>query len=491
MSKAVVIGGGFGGIAAALRLRKKGYTVTLLDRCAQLGGRAQVFERGGFRHDAGPTVITAPFLFDELFSLFGRCREDYIEFIPLDPWYRFYFADGRTFDYGGSVEATLAEIERFEPADVAGYQALLEQSRRIFEVGFTQLSDQPFHSLSRLAGQVPNLLRLGCYQSVWQMVSSYLKNEHLRQAFSIHPLLVGGNPFETTSIYCLIHYLERKWGIHFARGGTGALVLALRRLLEEVGVTVRTECTVERIGVTGGRATTVQLEDGESLAADIVVSNADPMHLYGKLLERGDGKASAHLKRARSQLSMGLFVLFFGTNRTYPSVAHHTIWMGRRFKSLLKEIFHGKELPEDFSLYLHRPTATDSSFAPEGCDSFYVLAPVPHLGSQIDWSVEGPRLQDRIVEALDRTLLPGLKNAMVDPFFMTPEDFAARYLSHKGAGFSISPIFRQSAWFRFHNKAEGPENLYLVGAGTHPGAGVPGVLSSAKVLDHLIPEASS
>jgi phytoene desaturase len=491
MAKSVVIGGGFGGIAAALRLRAKGYSVTLVDRCERLGGRAQVFERNGFRHDAGPTVITAPFLFDELFALFGRRREDYIEFIPLDPWYRFYFADGRTFNYGGSVESTLAEIARFEPADVAGYEALLEKSRQIFDVGFTQLSDLPFDRFGRLMGQVPNLLRLGCYKTVWQMVCSHLKSEPLRQAFSIHPLLVGGNPFETTSIYCLIHYLERKWGIHFAKGGTGALVAALHRLLEEVGVTLRLSTTVDRISVIGDRATGVSLEGGEALDAEVVVSNADPIHLYGTLLRGKDQRCSARLKQATSQLSMGLFVLFFGTRKTYPAVAHHTIWMGERFRDLLEEIFHGDRLPEDFSLYLHRPTATDTSFAPDGCDSFYVLAPVPHLGSSIDWAVEGPLLQARIVKALERTILPELSQYMVDPFYMTPEDFASRYLSHLGAGFSISPIFRQSAWFRFHNKAEGPENLYLVGAGTHPGAGVPGVLSSAKVLDRLVPEAAS
>lgn len=491
MARAVVIGGGFGGIAAALRLRRKGYEVTLVDRCTRLGGRAQVFERSGFRHDAGPTVITAPFLIDELFALFGKRREDYVEFIPLDPWYRYCFADGRTFDYGPSIESTLDEIRRFEPADVEGYRALLERSRRIFEIGFTRLADEPFHRFGTLLRQVPHLIRLGCHRSVWRMVCKYLGNDHLRQVFSIHPLLVGGNPFETSGIYCLIHYLERKWGVHFARGGTGALVGALHRLLDEAGVSVRLGTTVERILVEAGRAVGVELEDGARIDAEVVVANADPGHLYGRMLGKGEQRASAVVKRAAAQWSMGLFVVFFGTRTTYPDVAHHTIWLGRRHRGLLHDIFHGSSLPDDFSLYLHRPTATDSGFAPAGCDSFYVLAPVPHLDASIDWTVEGPRLQARILEALETTILPGLREHLVDPFHMTPADFASHYLSPKGAGFSIAPVFRQSAWFRFHNRAEGPRNLYLVGAGTHPGAGVPGVLSSAKVLERLIPNASA
>lgn len=487
MRRVLVIGGGFGGIAAALRLRSKGYEVKLVDRCSRLGGRAQVFERNGYKHDAGPTVITAPFLFDELFALFGKQRSEYVRFIPLDPWYRFHFDDGSQLDYGSSLEATFSEIARFEPADVQGYQNLLSHSKRIFDVGFTELSDQPFHQFGTMVKQVPDLIGLGSYRTVWQLVCKYLKNDKLRRAFSIHPLLVGGNPFETTSIYCLIHYLERKWGIHFAMGGTGALVDALHRLLEEVGVEVCLNTTVERLTVSGNSIKSAELSDGQHVSSDLVVSNTDPMHLYGKLLKTSDQRLSARLKRSNSSLSMGLFVLYFGTKRQYPEIAHHTIWLGKRYKALLEEIFHGHRLQEDFSLYLHRPTATDSTFAPSGSDSFYVLAPVPHLGANIDWATEGPRLQERIVQALENSILPDLSKVIVDPFYMTPEDFSSRYLSHQGSGFSISPIFRQSAWFRFHNKSEGPKNLFLVGAGTHPGAGVPGVISSAKVLDRLIP----
>ena len=485
MAKAIVIGGGFGGIAAALRLRAKGHEVSIYDRCSRLGGRAQVFERDGFRHDAGPTVITAPFLFDELFELFAKCREDYVEFIPLDVWYRFHFADGTQFDYGGTVEDTIEEIKKIEPADVEGYRRLLEHSKRIFDVGFTKLADQPFHNAGTLIAQVPAMLKLRCYKSVWQLVSSYLKSDKLRRAFSIQPLLVGGSPFETTCIYSLIHYLERKWGVFFARGGTGAIVNALQKLMEEQGIKIFLSKTIERLEVKNRNCSGIVLADGTSEACDIVVSNADPKHLYSKLLPEKSQSSLFRIKRKRMQQSMGLYVLFFGTKCTYPEVAHHTIWLTERFRGLIRDIFHGKQLPEDFSLYLHRPTATDPSFAPPGCDSFYVLAPVPNLSADIDWNESGPLLRKRIVDALDATILPGLNETICSDFFMTPKDFAQDYLSHRGSGFSVAPVFSQSAWFRFHNRSECLDNLYLVGAGTHPGAGVPGVLCSAKVLDRL------
>lgn len=472
-------------MAAAVRLRARGHDVTLLDRCSRLGGRAQVFEKGGYRHDAGPTVITAPFLFDELFNLFGKKREDYINFIPLDIWYRFSFADGRTFDYGGTEEGTRRAIAAFNPGDADGYSALLAHSKRIFDVGFTELADQPFHSFGTLLKQTPNMARLGCYRTVWQLVCKYLKDDHLRRAFSIHPLLVGGNPFETTCIYSLIHFLERKWGIHFAEGGTGAIVDAMERLMLEEGIEIRKNTSVEAIETKGRSIHRLRLDSGERLTSDLVVSNADPLHLYSKMIEADRQGVLFRAKQKRMQQSMGLFVLYFGTNRQYPEVQHHTIWMGERFKELIHEIFHGSQLPDDFSLYLHRPTATDPSFAPTGHDSFYVLAPVPNLKASIDWAVEGPRLRDRIVDALDATILPGLNNSIQSDFYMTPADFADRYLSAHGSGFSVAPVFSQSAWFRFHNKSEILDNLYLVGAGTHPGAGVPGVLCSAKVLDRI------
>ena len=488
--KAIVIGAGFGGIAAALRLRAKGYTVTLIDRCAALGGRAQVYEREGFRHDAGPTVITAPFLFEELFALFGERFADHVKLVPLTPWYRFQFADGDTFDYGGTLEATLAEIERIEPRDRAGYLALLEHSRRIYDIGFTQLSAQPFHRLGTMLRQVPHLLGLRNYETVWQMVSRHLVSDKLRRAFSIQPLLVGGNPFDTTSIYGLIHFLERAHGVHFAMGGTGAVTQALGGLMERQGIALRLSTTVERVRIEQGVARGVVLADGTNVAADIVVSDADAAHLYRDLVPRAEQALATRVKLSQAHYSMGLFVMYFGTTRTYPDVAHHTIWMGERYRELLNDIFHRLKLSEDFSLYVHRPTATDPSFAPAGQDSFYVLCPVPNLQADIDWAIEGPRLRDRIVDALERTMLPGLKATITADFYKTPEDFRDEYRSVHGAGFSVAPIFRQSAWFRFHNQSESVRNLYLVGAGTHPGAGVPGVLCSAKVIDALIPAAS-
>lgn len=485
--KAIVIGAGFGGIAAALRLRAKGYDVSLIDRCVALGGRAQVFERNGFKHDAGPTVITAPFLFEELFALFGEKFSDHVQLVPLTPWYRFHFSDNTQFNYGGTLEETLAEIARIEPADCDGYRSLLIHSEKIFDVGFVQLSSVPFHNFAMMLKQIPALLRLRSQDTVWKLVSRHLKNPKLRQAFSIQPLLVGGNPFDTTSIYGLIHYLERAYGVHFAMGGTAAITQALGGLMARQGIHVQLNTTVRRIDIVEGVARGVSLENGHSIEADLIVSDADPAHLYSQMIRPEQQAPSARLKLAVAEFSMGLFVLYFGTTRQYPEVAHHTIWLGERFRELLSDIFRDKVLAEDFSLYLHRPTATDPSFAPQGCDSFYVLCPVPNLKGAIDWAQEGPRLQTRIVNALENTILPGLSTCITNDFYMTPENFRSDYLSAHGAGFSVAPLFHQSAWFRFHNKAEGIRNLFLVGAGTHPGAGLPGVLCSAKVMDALVP----
>lgn len=493
MSHVIVIGGGFGGIAAALRARARGHSVTVVDRCPRLGGRAQVFARAGFRHDAGPTVLTAPFLFEELFALFDHSLHDHVRLVPLTPWYRFEFADGNHFDYGGTLESTLAEIRRIHPADVDGYHRLLAQSRKLYDTGFTRLADRPFHSMAFMAAQVPHLARLGAWRTVWQMVCRYLKSEHLRQAFSIQPLLVGGNPFDTTCIYGLIHFLEQAHGVHFAMGGTGALVDALESLMLEQGIDIRLNTTVTALSCQGRQIQYVatQTADGqrEQLRADWVISNADPVHLYQSLLPEKAVQWSARVKAAHWRKSMGLFVLFLGTRRSFPHVAHHTIWMGSRYQALLDDIFNRQILADDFSMYIHRPTATDPSFAPVNGDSFYALVPVPNLQAEIDWLQQGPVLAQRVIAALDQTILPGLSGCIADSFFMTPVDFAERYLSPDGAGFSVAPLFRQSAWFRFHNRGEGPRNLFLVGAGTHPGAGLPGVLSSAKVVDRLLPTA--
>ncbi len=485
--KVVVIGSGFGGLSVALRARAKGYDVTILEKGSQLGGRARVFYRNGFRHDAGPTVLTAPWLLEELFVLFKKNITDYVKIKPLDLWYRFVYPDGSVFDYDSDVKNTLAQIEKLNPKDVQGYKNLLKQSEDIFKVGFEKLSSHPFHSLPFMLSQIPSMIRLKAYKTVWQFVCAHLKNDKLRQAFSIQPLLVGGNPFNTTSIYNLIHFLERKWGVHFPHGGTGALVNALEKLALEEGIEIRLKTEVTKLKIQKKKIHLIETNNSEKVPCDIVISNMDPVNLY-RQIEGRDYKKNWKLKIREnySRYSMALFVLFFGSKKQYNDIAHHTIWLGNRYEELLFDIFNGTSLPHDFSLYIHRPTATDSSFAPDGCDSFYVLSPVPNLKSKIKWEDEGEKYAQRIILALERTILPDLRSNIVEDFFMTPEDFKKDYNSEHGAGFSISPLFYQSAWFRYHNKGEGVDNLFLVGAGTHPGAGLPGVLCSAKVVDRFL-----
>ena len=482
----LVIGSGFGGIAAALRMRALGHQVTLVERLDAIGGRAQNFEHQGFRHDAGPTVITAPFLFDELFELFGERREDYLDFRPLDPWYRFQFHDGQSFDYRPGLDDTHDEIAKFSPEDVQNYDRLVETSRQIFDIGFSRLADRPFTKFTSMIAQIPHLLRLKSYKTVAQLVNSHIKHPLLQQALSIHPLLVGGNPFSTTSIYALIHYLERKWGVFFCMGGTGRLVHELEQLMRRQNIAIRLKTDVEEILVEGAQVTGIRTANGEIITADNVICNGDPPTIYREMLPSQRSGRKKALPESMTKYSMGLFVLFFGTKKQYPDVAHHTIWMGKRYKSLLDDIFNKQILTDDFSLYLHRPTATDASFAPEGCDSFYVLCPVPNLQGEVDWQKEGPALQDRIVTALEKTIMPDLSEHMTADFYMTPVDFKDRYRSTHGAGFSISPHFTQSAWFRYHNRDPHLDNLYFSGAGAHPGAGMPGVLCSAKVVETLV-----
>jgi phytoene desaturase len=478
--KALIIGSGFGGIASALRLKKIGFEVTLVERLDMLGGRARVFQKGGYRHDAGPTVITAPFLFEELFELYNKNLKDHLNFVPLDPWYRFYFHNGKTFDYRPSIDDTNKEIEKFDARDVQGYRDLLETSKDIFKIGFEKLSDQPFSSFWEMAKQVPSLVKLKSYLTVGQLVNSKLKNEFLRKAFSIHPLLVGGNPFTTTSIYALIHYLERKWGVFFCMGGTGKIVQELERLMIENDITVKKNTDITKIKVKSNRATGVITSTGDEIDADVVICNADPPTVYKEMLDPQFSKKALIKPEKFTQYSMGLYVLFFGSKKQYPSVAHHTIWMAERYKELLNDIFDKRILTKDFSLYLHRPTATDDTFAPTGKDSFYVLCPVPNLKADIDWEKEGPRLRDKIVNALSETIMPDLEKNIEEDFWMTPQDFKNDYRSMHGAGFSIAPIFSQSAWFRYHNKDKKISNLYFSTAGSHPGAGIPGCFMFCK-----------
>ena len=485
---AIIIGSGFGGLAAAVRLGTRGYRVTVLERLDQPGGRARVFRENGYVFDAGPTVITAPFLLEELWHLCGRRLADDVDLRPVDPFYRIRFDDGSEFDYSGDAERMRAEVERFSPGDVAGYDAFVEMSERIFRVGFEQLGHVPFSSPMDMLKIAPAMVRLKSYRTVYGLVSSFIKDERLRQVLSFHPLLVGGNPFSTTSIYTLIAYLERKWGVHFPIGGTGTLVQGLLGLIEDQGGSLRLDADVEEVIVESGRARGVRLRIGEELRSDIVVSNADSAWLYRHMVPESDRRRWTNARIERARYSMGLFVWYFGTRRQYPDVAHHTILLGPRYRGLLDDIFRTKRLAKDFSLYLHRPTLTDPGLAPDGCDAFYVLSPVPNLEGDVDWTTQAEPYRKAIESSLYATVLPGLGTEIEVSRVLQPQDFHDELLAFRGAAFGLEPVLTQSAWFRPNNQSEDVKGLYLVGAGTHPGAGLPGVLSTARVLDSIVPD---
>ena len=491
MPHAVVIGSGFGGLAAAVRLGARGYRVTVLEKLDAPGGRAYVFRQDGFTFDAGPTIITAPFLFEELWHLAGRRFADDVELKPMSPFYRIRFHNGETFDACGDPAAMRAEVARLSPSDVAGYERFMRSAEETYKLGFEQLGHLPFSSWKDMARVLPDMVRLESYRSIYGLVSKHVKDERLRFVLSFHPLFVGGNPFNVTSIYGLISFLERRWGVHFAMGGTGSLVRGLVGLIEGQGNVIRYREEVRAITVKGKRATGVRLASGEEIAADVVVSNADSAWTYRYLLPPEVRRRWTDRRIDSARYSMSLFVWYFGTRRQYPDVPHHTILLGPRYRELLADIFERKVLAPDFSLYLHRPTATDPSLAPAGCDAFYVLSPVPHLGGDVDWAQRAEPYRQAIARHLAETLLPDLESQIVTSRLVTPQDFQDRLLSFRGAAFGLEPVLTQSAWFRPHNRSEDIERLYLVGAGTHPGAGVPGVLSSARILDTVVPDAAA
>ena len=483
----IVIGSGFGGIAAALRLKAKGHKVTLIEKHPDLGGRARVFKKNGFIFDGGPTVITAPYLIEELFELFQKDPKDYIKLSPLKIWYQFVFEDKSKFDYSGNETEMKNQIEKLSKEDVVGYEKLVSFTKKIFDKGFTELANVPFDRPFVMLQQLPALLKLKSYKSVYSLVSSFIKNEKLKRILSMHPLLVGGNPFTTTSIYGLILYLEKKWGIHYSMGGTGNIINGFEKLMKEVDIEVLKSSEVTNIISKDSKITGVQINNQTIIDADNVVCNADPPAVYEKLLN-GNTNSSFIFKwkKNRMEYSMGLFVYYFGTKKIYANIEHHTIKFGNKYKEHLNDIFDKKKLSNDVSYYLHRPTATDKSMAPEGNDCFYVLVPVPNNQSRINWNLEGEKMKNLIIDKMEKDLMPNLRENIVEDFYLTPDYFEKDLNTKFGSGFSIQPKFTQSAYFRFHNKSEIYKGLYFVGAGTHPGAGVPGVLSSAKVLDKIL-----
>jgi phytoene desaturase len=483
--KIIVIGSGFGGLSSAIRLQAQGHDVTMVEKLDRIGGRAYVFEKDGFRFDAGPTIITAPWLIDELFALGGKSTADYIDLVKLDPFYNIRWEDGTVFHYNDDKERLRAEIGRISPGDLAGYEKFAGKLDDIYRVGF-DLIDKPFLSVWDMVKVVPQMARLRSDRSVYKFASKYFSDERLKQAFSFHPLLIGGNPFTATSIYAMIHQLEQKFGVWFAMGGTGALVEGFGKLFKELGGEIRLNAEVSGIMIERGRATGVRLSDGTEIASDAVVSNGDIASTYLHLVPSEARKKYADRKVRKMKYSMSLFVIYFGTDRKYEDIAHHEILLGRRYRGLLGDIFDRKVLADDFSLYLHRPTATDPSLAPEGCDCWYVLSPVPHLEGTTDWTVAAEGYKQRIFEYLEEHYLPDLRKHIVTEMHIDPLYFRDTLNSHLGSAFSVEPTLMQSAWLRPHNVSEDVPNLYFAGAGTHPGAGLPGVMSSGKIVADLI-----
>jgi phytoene desaturase len=488
---AIVIGSGFGGLAAAVRLSCKGYRVTVLEKQDQAGGRAAVWKRDGFTFDAGPTIVTAPQMLEELWEMCGRRLADDLTLIPTTPFYRIRYDDGSHFDYGRDQEANRAQIKKISPSDLAGYDEFIKEAERCYQLGFVELGSIVYDTPADLIRALPNMLRLRGWRSMYAMVSSYMKHPKLRAAFTLQSLLIGGNPLSVTGIYALINALERRFGVYWAMGGTGSVVKGLVGLLDQRQVPIRLNAEVRQILVEGGRATGVILANGERLSSNIVVSNADTAWTYRHLIEPQHRPHWTDKRIEGKAYSMGLFVWYFGTNKQYTDVPHHTMVLGPRYQELLVDIFKRKHLADDFSLYLHRPTASDPGMAPPGCDTFYALSPVPHLDSGTDWKVQGEIYRQRIEKRLSETVLPGLGAHIVSSQFTTPQDFHDRLLSFKGAGFGMEPLLLQSAYFRPHNRSEDIAGLFMVGAGTHPGAGVPGVLMSAKALESVVPHVNS
>ena len=488
---ALVIGSGFGGLAAAVRLCAKGWRVQVLEKLNEPGGRARVMHVEGYTFDAGPTIITVPFLLEELWNLAGRKLADDIELRLLDPFYRIRFDDGDHFDYSGDPERMRDEVLRIDPTAGPGYAAFMAEADLCYELGFASLGCQSFVGMGDLFKAVPAMVRMKGWRSLHAMVATHIQHPKLRQALSLQALLIGGNPFSVTCVFSLINALERRFGVHWAMGGTGALVSGLVDLIEDMGGSLRTGAEVRRIEVNQGRVSGVTLASCETIPADIVVCNADTAWTYKNLIDPTHRKVWTNAKVEKGKYSMGLFVWYFGTNKRFDDVPHHMMLLGPRYEALLTDIFKNHHLAEDFSLYLHRPTATEPAMAPAGCDTFYVLAPVPNLQSGTDWAAHAEPYRAAIAKALEETVLPHLSEHLTVSLMTTPQDFHDNLLSYQGAAFGLEPLLLQSAWFRPHNLSEDIHNLFMVGASTHPGAGIPGVLMSAKALETVLPDAAN
>ena len=486
---AAVIGAGFGGLALAIRLQSAGVATTLFEKRDKPGGRAYVYTDDGFTFDAGPTVITDPDCLEQLWALSRRKLSDYVTLLPVTPFYQLCWEDGYRFDYADDQAEIDRQIAAKSPDDVAGYRRFLAYSEDLFREGYEKLGTVPFLSFWSMIRAAPQLVRLESHRSVYSKVSQFIKDDQLRQAFSFHSLLVGGNPFQTSSIYALIHALERKGGVWFAKGGTGALIAGMVRLFEDLGGKVHLNAEIDRMETRDDRVTALLLKDGSRHAFDQVASNADVVHTYKHMLRdtaRGQSNAKALEKK---RFSMSLFVIYFGLKTPHPELKHHMVLFGPRYRELIADIFNADGLADDFSLYLHAPSVTDDSLAPPGSSAYYVLSPVPHLGTaDIDWAVEGPKYRDRILRYLNDRYIPGLLDDLVTVRHFTPFDFRDELNAHLGSAFSVEPILTQSAWFRPHNRDDEISNLYIVGAGTHPGAGIPGVVGSAKATAALMIE---
>ncbi len=490
---AVVIGAGLGGLAGAMRLGARGYRVTVIDKLDVPGGRGSAIWQNGHRFDLGPTIVTVPQVFRELWAACGRDFESDVDLRAMDPFYEIRWPDGSTFTACGDAGRMRAEVARLSPGDEKGYEKFLKDAETRYWFGFEDLGRRSMHELWELIKVLPTFAWLRADRSVYAHAARRVKDERLRMALSFHPLFIGGDPFRVTSMYALVSHLESQFGVHYAIGGVAAMAQAMAEVIRDQGGALRMETEVDEIVVRDQRATGVRLVGGEEIAADIVVSNADAGHTYDRLLRNRTRWRWTDDKLRRKRWSMGLFVWYFGTRGTaglWKDVGHHTILNGPRYRGLVNDIFIKGHLAEDMSLYVHRPGVTDPSVAPEGDDTFYALSPVPHIGHDdpVDWKAMEETYRQRVADVLDRDLIPGFADHLSASLVFTPETFRDRYLSPHGAGFSIEPRILQSAWFRPHNVSEEVKGLFLVGAGTHPGAGLPGVVSSAEVLAQLVPD---